>query len=621
MRVSTKKLLLIGLLGLISSFSFSQKPAHQYSFNGQVKWMLLTDTGTLLASTGEALVGIKPNSPNVSFKIDRLKKVKKEDLQFIPGTPYVVIKPKGNMFIHTTVLDLVQGKLVFDSKAENWKNGVTSRYFLTPEMKFVVNGMHKEEGFGQYKLGVGLYDMLTGKLIRIFERKPANGMSGKPDILGNHIIIPGLKTIACYDISNGNEIWKANVKNATSIETNEATNEIYAFRTKGTNTVVYKVDASNGQLLWPEGNKLSGVISRVHFTKHGLAVVTNIVSSGQKGLLGKVANKMKGSGQSKVYLLDLNTGADLWKKSPKTKGIITHFYIEPDGILFGVASGGINKVAFNGTPLWKKPLKTGPGIQIMARVKKGVLYISQTDTDIINMKTGESVFGKPVKYKNSKSVTSTFDETHNQFLISCKNGVYAIDGNNGEYKLLSNSLKFEGKEAPNEISVRSNGILLSSDQNLTMINFEGKTDWHTYYKPPGISTVGKIFMGAMAISSLAMASAAGYQAGASKALLGPYHSNTKRLESYQEGFSNISTASFKELGKRFKATKATQNAAFILTKLSAGVGLVKVNKDTGKKMEEIILNDKKPVYEVDDIEGILYFKSKGNTISAYNLKS
>ncbi|VAW23480.1 hypothetical protein MNBD_BACTEROID04-539, partial [hydrothermal vent metagenome] len=449
---SVKQLLLTFTLifcGLITA----QNADYNYTFDGQVKWMLLTDTGTLLASTGEALVGIKPNSNEVSFKIDRLKKVKEENLEFVPGTPYLIIKPKG-MMTHTSVVDLITGKMVFDSKKEKWQGGVTSRHFITPEMKLVVNGMHKEEGLGQYKAGVGLYDMLDGKLIRVFERKSGNPMSGKPDIMGDDIIIPGVKNITCYSISSGAVKWEAEVKNATRIISNEDTKEIYAFRTKGTNTVVYKVNASNGTSMWEKENKLKGVISRINFTEHGLAIVTNIVNSGKKGLAGKIANKMKGSGTSKVYLLDLNSGVDLWEKSPKTKGIISHFYIEDDGILFGVATGGINKIGFNGTPLWKKPLKTGAGIQIMARVNKGVLYISQTNTDIINMQTGESVFGKAVKYKNSKAVTSTYDENRDRFLLSCKDGVYEIDGNNGEYNLITKNVNFEGKEDPTSISVR-----------------------------------------------------------------------------------------------------------------------------------------------------------------------
>ncbi|WP_457616357.1 outer membrane protein assembly factor BamB family protein [Lutibacter sp.] len=614
-----KKIILniVFTLGVLTVFS--QNPDVNYTFNGQVKWMLLTNTGTLLASTGEALVGIRPNTTSPSFKLDRLKKIKEENLEFVPGTPYLIIKPKG-MMTHTVVIDIIKGKIVFDSKAEKWQNGVTSRHFISPEMKFVVNGMHKEKGLGQYKGGVGLYDMLDGKLIRIFERKAGNPMSGKPDIMGDNIIIPGIKNITCYSINSGAIKWTANVKNATQIITNEETNEIYAFRSKGTNTVVYKVNADNGNLLWSEGNKINGVIARINFTEHGLALVTNIVNSGQKGFVGKIANKVKGSGQSKVYLLDLKTGADKWKKSPKTKGIISHFYIEDDGILFAVATGGINKVGFDGTPLWKKPLKTGPGIQIMARVDKGILYISQTDTDIIDMKTGKSVFGKALKYKNSKAVCSTFDEDRNRFLVSCKSGIYEIDGSNGEYNLIAKDSKFEGKEDPSSIQIRQGGILLSSSQNLTMLDFQGDTKWHVYHKAPGISTFGKVFMAALAVSSMAMANASAYQAGANRAALGSYHSETRRMESYQEGFGNIASASFKELNKRFKATKATENSAFILTKLNNGVGLVKVDKDTGETVDEILLKDKKPMYEVDDIEGVLYFKSKGNTISAFNLK-
>ncbi len=597
---------------------YSQSADFNYTFDGQVKWMMLTESGTLLSSTGEALVGIRPNSPEVSFKIDRLKKVKEENLEFVPGTPFLIIKPKG-MIQHTSVVDLVKGEMVFDSKESNWKGGVTSRHFIAPEMKLVVNGMHKGEGVGNYTNGVGLYDMLNGQLVRIFERKSANMMTGRPDILGDDIVIPGMKNVTCYSISTGAVKWSAPIKNATQIITKEETREIYAFRSKGDNTVVYKINADDGNSLWPEGNKIKGIISMIEFTNHGLALVTNIVGSGQKGLVGGIASKVKGSGTSKVYLLDLNSGKDLWDKSPKTKGIINHFYIEDDGILFGVSSGGINKIAFDGTPVWKKPYKTGPGIQIMAKVDKGMLYISETETDILNLKTGESVFGKPVKYKNSKAVTSCYDEKQDRFLVSCKDGVYAFNGNNGEYKLLINDVKFEGKEDPTNISVRESGILLSSEQNLSSFDFDGSKQWHTYYKAPGISTVGKILLTAVAVSSMAMSSAASFQAGYNRGTLGPYHSETQRMETYAEGFGDIASSSFQAMGQRFKATKATENATFILTKLSEGVGLVKIDKDTGEKVDEIVLKDKKPMYEVDDIEGILYFKSGGSTISGFKL--
>ena len=70
----------------------------------------------------------------------------------------------------------------------------------------------------------------------------------------------------------------------------------------------------------------------------------------------------------------------------------------------------------------------------------------------------------------------------------------------------------------------------------------------------------------------------------------------------------------------FKATMATANSQFILTDLSDGVGLVKVNKDNGKTEKEIVLKDKKPVYQVDEYEGFLYYLSGSSEISGFDLK-
>lgn len=601
---------------LLAHAGWAQKTAadYQYAFDGQVKWLILHESGTLLASTGEALAGIRPDSGEVSFKLERLKRVKEEHLEFVPNTPYVIIKPRG-MFMHTVVVDVVKGKIVFDSKAEDWQNGVTSRYFLYPEMMFVVNGMHKEGGLGKYKMGVGMYDLTTGKLVKIYERKASNPMAGEPDIIGNNIVIPGLKNVECYDINSGAIKWTSEVKNATNIVTNEVSKEVYAFRSKGDNTVVYKINSDNGSVLWPEGNKIKGVISRLEFTEHGLAIVTNILSGGSK-----LASKLKGSGTSKVYLLDLNSGADLWDKSPKTKGIINHFYVEEDGIIFGVSDGGINKIAFDGTPRWKKPLKTGPGIQIMATVPKGLLYISQTDTDIIDMASGESVFGKAIKYKRSAAVASTYDATRDRFLITCKDGVYEVNGNTGEYNLLVGGTKFEGKEDPTGIQVRNDGILLTASQNLEMLDFQGASKWHTYKRAPGKSAFGAALMGALTAASMTMGAAHSARAGYMKGAGVPaYHSAVQREENAADMYAAIADASFKEMMKRFKATKATANSSFILTKVDGGVALAKVDKDSGETMNEIVIKDKNPLYEVDDIAGFLYFKDKGNNISAYNL--
>ena len=86
-------------------------------------------------------------------------------------------------------------------------------------------------------------------------------------------------------------------------------------------------------------------------------------------------------------------------------------------------------------------------------------------------------------------------------------------------------------------------------------------------------------------------------------------------------FAAIGSASFAIMSKRFKASAATENSQFILTKLDDGVGLVKVDKNSGKVTKEIILNDKKPEYQIDEYEGFLYYKANNSTINAYNLNN
>lgn len=101
--------------------------------------------------------------------------------------------------------------------------------------------------------------------------------------------------------------------------------------------------------------------------------------------------------------------------------------------------------------------------------------------------------------------------------------------------------------------------------------------------------------------------------------LGSYTDRGQRYADFGDGMAAASGASVAEMLKRFKATAATENAQFILTKLDEGVGLVKINKDTGTKEKEIVLKDKNPEYQVDDFGGILYYKADNNSIFAYDL--
>ena len=153
------------------------------------------------------------------------------------------------------------------------------------------------------------------------------------------------------------------------------------------------------------------------------------------------------------------------------------------------------------------------------------------------------------------------------------------------------------------------------------LDWEGETSWHEYHRAPGKSAFGAILAGVTAVATATTAVASYNAANQNRNILGSYTSRGQRYADFGDGMAAASGASIAEMLKRFKATSATENSQFILTKLEDGVGLVKVNKDEGIVEKEIILKDKKPEYQVDEFGGYLYYKANDKTIYTYNLNN
>ncbi len=578
----------------------AENPDNKYEL-GTIKWMKMSDPGTLIVSTSKGIYGIRPNESKPSFLFDKRTNVKEENFHLQPGTPYAMFIANGMKGV-TFVIDIISGQTLFDSKEEGY-TFITSRDIILPENKLVVSGIRKNKGKIGASYIISVFDLATGKEEYTIPQKGNNNVTGVSDIIDGKLIIPRKKGLDCINLSTKNTVWTANVKNINFVNAHKDAIYAYQASTNKKNTTVFKIN-SNGKLAWKEGNKLKGSVRQTEYVPQGIAILTDETSGKNR--------------ESKIYFLDINSGDDLWKKAPKTKGLVSHFYTEDDGIIFGVATGGINKIKFNGSPLWKKPLKTGPNISTLAKTDKGILYITAKDADIVNDKTGESVFGKKIKYKQSKSVASAYDNTNKRFLLSCSDGLYSIDGSSGKYEVIAKP-KFGEKEMPTTIEMRGENILLSSSQNMMLLDKNGKQIYHEHFKSPTKSTFMKIISGAVAITSMAVSASAAYRAGANRTSMGRYNSYGATMDSYSKGFAQIAGASFGAMSKRFKASAQTQNDTFILTKLSSGVGLVKIDKDSGKKLKEILLKDKKPTYKIDDVERILYYQANKNTIYAYQI--
>jgi len=603
---------------MVFNSSFAQTtPTNTYTIDGKINFMKLTDTGILLIAHNDGFAGIKPESNKLIFDFKDYGSVKEEELQFIPATPYVVISQGGfaKLSSKKIVFDYVVGKQLFETKENGWKDAFSAQVFI-PQNKLIVSGIRTSKE--KFAMAVGIYDLVTGKEEKlIYPVEPGKVTMGSVSVTGsifmkdNLVYIPTSKELICYDIKSNSRVWSAKVDDLSWMTADESGKEIYGFEnTNSGDTKIHKI-SSTGEVLWKDSQKVKGAVTRFEILPQGIAIVSDVADKG-----GSV---FSARAESKIMMLSAKDGEDLWDKAPKTKGYVQHFYVMDDGILFGIQSGGINKISFTGETLFKKPLKTGENIHTMALTPKGMIYITDSDANIIDLKTGESIWNKPIKYKNASAVASTYDAKNKRYLISTGDDVVAIDENSGDVKTLS-EFKFEEKEAPNSFSVRANGLLLTSDQNIMMLNFDGTKQFHEYYKSPGRSTFGKIMGGVMAVASTAASVSMAARAGANKNSIGQYNEYGREADRASKMFADIGSASFDYMSKRFKASAATANAQFILTKLDDGVGLVKINKDSGAKEKEIVLKDKKPEYEVDEYAGVLYYKKDNNTILSYDLK-
>lgn len=622
-----KQCILLLALMLVANLSQAQKaetPDHNYELGAKINEMTITEGGTVVVATNDGLVGIKPGQDGLLFNFTDYGRVKPEELTFIPKAPYVMVGQTGFASISSkrAVIDYMSGKIVFTTESKDWKTIFSCDVFM-PQNKLVVSGFQRGGGKAENVTPkVAVYDLNTGNEdFSFFLMKPGKvtmrsyAVTGTPLLLKNQLLIPTSQGIIAKS-KTGETLWENKVKNVNWMTNNESETDIYAFAktSNGKNTRIYKINA-NGSEAWSEERKVKGGISNFQILQQGLAVVSDVADTGKKGLAKLAASKA----ESRITMFSAASGEDLWEKAPKTKGYVQHFYIMDDGILFGIREGGINKISYEGNTLFKKPLKTGENILTMAHTPQGLLYITSEDANIVNLNTGDQVWKKPLKFKRADVVSSDYDQKNDKYLITADEKLFSIDANTGTSELLMEA-DFEGKEDPTSVEVRNDGILLASDQNMMLLNWDGKKNWHEYKRAPGKSAFGAILAGVTAVATATAAASSYHAANQNRNVLGNYTPRGQRYANLGDGMAAASGASVAEMLKRFKATSATQNSQFILTKLEDGVGLVKLNKDSGALEKEIVLKDKKPEYQVDEFGGYLYYKLNDKTIYAYNLK-
>jgi outer membrane protein assembly factor BamB len=275
-----------------------------------------------------------------------------------------------------------------------------------------------------------------------------------------------------------------------------------------------------------------------------------------------------------LQAVDANTGALLWTKDHDFKSKVTQMQMTPMGLVVRGAPGLNDKGKLDGKPF----------------------------LDLLDPKTGLSVWKKP--FKDLEDAT-TFDLRGDKLYIAADGELFAVNLADGAASSVT-KYKFKGNEVPSSLEVVDGDYVLCSSQNLMRLDPSGTVKYHTYHSAPGQSGWIKVLSTAAVMATNA--------ASASYA-----HSNAMANPGTTYHYTLYGNP---ELSRRFKASQNANACVAMLTGgLEAdgqkGVGLVKVDKASGNDAAKVVLGDKTPEYEMDPIDGRVFFMKSDTEIICY----
>ena len=629
----------------------AKKEAWQAKFDREINWFNLTSLGVVIVSTDDALYGIEPKTGQIHWKNEQFKKLSKANYTGLKGSPFIAIFEGGIMSMRQTIIDVTDGRIVCNTKDLGLK--YANKRLSIPNLGSVLFG-----GMDNNGQALMLVSLIDGKkqwsVNKVFE-KAAEQLVAEPLLTAKGIMIATSQRIYMLDKDNGSVIYK--IDYPTKVETpltgersqsddkestlaNEpkkagalgtiaslgglgglkgigggqmkdalatAMGTVYAKFISVDDKIAYfynsqtitGIDINSGNILWPK-TKLDDPIANVLFDENGILVATD-------------------DKKSELMLFDYQNGTMKWPEPLKLSGRISSIKLSGTKLSVGSAKqNGRNLVNIvdivTGKSVSKSALKVDGFITDLRMIENvGLLYRTTEETNIQDINTGKDVWPKSIKYKTGGLGVDKGDLTY----FTADNSIYEINYKTGEHRVLA-SQKFGNKEVVNAIELQDQGVLISSDQNAAVFDFNGKKVYHSYYAAPGASVFNKIVSGVTMAVSMANSAAEGYQAGTAGYGTTSYNDHMAKADRW----GGLAGAAMSTFSLRFNASDNAKNYILMLTRVKGagenGIGLVRVSKLTGKVEGKVVIDDKEPDYLFDEVSNILFYKDSNKKIVAYN---
>lgn len=665
------KKMFIAFLCLVAGIGANAQKANDWTknFPSKINFYNITDAGILVVGTKDGLYGIQPGDGKELWKQDEIENIQEDNYDPIEGTPYIVLAKRGLMKSSNKIVDVVTGKEVANTR-ELGLAAITKRIHLMKNNAMLFYGIGKSG-----KPTLMMVSLADGTKLweqeKLFEKNSEQIVSEAGEV-ADGIFIATNKNIYKLNKATGAELYSIDMKSDLPVyvpkeekkgmfgnmvpkfganidkgANEQATMTSAEFFQQGNDNIVYfwnqdiltAFNVADGKEVWKRA-ELPSPVTNILFDSRGMLVATaektqkDVEKANKKGggLIGKIAKSSAGNkNRASLLLFDMNTGAEKWNSDVDLQGDVLAYKLEGNKLILGTARDkGTNYISIinldEGKSITKKAMSIKGEIRDLQIMPQGLYYRTEDQINILDLETGDKTWKKGMSVKNSAG--SNKDEKTG--FVYANNMIYKIDFEKGDMEEWVKGIDFNGKEEPNNLQIRENGVLISSDQNVRLYSYDGKQVYHTYQQAPGRTMAGKMLSGLGGVASAAIAAqqmAQSAQLSYAKGYYGSTDSRTdqqiKNANQNASNFAGAAVSSFQSISRRFKATKDANNYVAMLTNfgesnMAKDAGVMMIDKNTGKEIRKVVLGDKTdPNYKLDELGRVIYYRANGSEIQGF----
>ncbi|MDH3711854.1 MAG: PQQ-binding-like beta-propeller repeat protein, partial [Cyclobacteriaceae bacterium] len=484
-------------------------PTWNIQFKSAILWQQITTLGNLVINTQDGLYGIDGQTGQRTWEIKGMGNIPAESYQPLPNTFFAeILLPNA-----IVIIDPYDGRIIGNTKKAGFKD-VMAKNLLYESGTLLVYGFKDD-----LQAYLSVFDVKTGNELwssnEIFQKSKSK-LGGLLNTLQVASELDNDRGTAAFDLieitrdqfiiatanglfnistRSGQVKWQAELPTpAGAVSTTSSSKLIQGGQSSGQfyfakSNYIMAYNIQDGGQVWNKVTKINGLVNEVIPYGDGLILLPEIDPN----------NNMFGV---KLSYVNAKTGEKSWgnkNKGLKLPGSVVDYQWVENGLVLSMQSD--EKSFLNildpqrGTFKFSDHLKIKGALDYTEMTPAGLLYFTSAtkygkgEVNIFDLKNGNPKF--------SKSITAKFGEgsTQNTLLRDFKgqlayvytndgNALYEINLHNGGLRLLREGIKLEGKESVTSLEVREQGILLSSHQNVVMIDFTGKGLFQKYYPAP-----------------------------------------------------------------------------------------------------------------------------------------